>query len=67
MAKLTHLFSISLDLETSDKIRDVSERFGLKFSEICRECIINDLPKLIDRHAKAQKRGLGRYKKSRHD
>lgn len=62
MEKYTHRLSVAFDPETSDKIRDLKERFGLKFSDVVRECVDFDLPRLINRHTQAKRRGQGRYK-----
>lgn len=62
MKKLTHRLSVSLDPETTDKIYALKERFGLGYSDVIRECIQSDLPKLIQRHTQAKRRGQGRYK-----
>lgn len=63
MKRFTYQRSIAFDPDTVEKINNIEERFGLKFSEIVRECVKFDLPRLIDRHDKAKKRGQGRYKK----
>jgi len=39
-----------------EKIKDTAKRFNVSISEIVRECITNDLPKLIDRETKRTKR-----------
>ena len=62
MKRFTHNQSIAFDPETVDKIHNLKERFGLKFSEVVRECVENDLPRLINRHTQAKKRGQGRYR-----
>lgn len=62
MKKLTHRLTISFEPETVDKIRDLKERFGMGCSDVIRECVEFDLPKLINRHTQAKKRGQGRYK-----
>ena len=62
MKRLTHRLTISFDPETVDKIRDLKGRFGMGCSDVIRECVEFDLPKLINRHTQAKKRGQGRYK-----
>ena len=47
--------SIGFTEDLVDKIETVAEKLNSNFSEIVRECVINDLPKLIDRETKARK------------
>lgn len=60
--RYTYQRSIAFDLEMADKIKDIEKLFGLKFSEIVRECVEYDLPRLKQRHIKAKQRGQGRYR-----
>ena len=62
MKRYTHKQCVAFEPEMYDKINDLKKRFGLKFSEVVRECIENDLPKLIQRHTQAKRRGTGRYR-----
>lgn len=65
MERYTHKQSIAFEPDMVDKIDDLKDRFGLKFSEVVRECIEFDLPRLINRHTQAKKRGQGRYRTPR--
>ena len=38
-----------------EKIKDAAKRFDVPVSEIVRECVRNDLPKLIDRETKKRR------------
>ena len=64
MKKLTHRLTISFEPKTVDKISNLKKRFGMGYSDVIRECVEFDLPKLIKRHDKAKKRGHGRYRKN---
>ena len=57
--------SIGFTEDLADKIETAAEKLNTNFSEIVRECVINDLPKLIDRETKAMKTRKGRRKASR--
>lgn len=39
-----------------DKIKDAARRLNVSFSEVVRECVQNDLTKLLDRETKRTKR-----------
>ena len=39
-----------------DKIQDTADRLGVSFSEIVRECVINELPRLDAREKKRVQR-----------
>ena len=47
--------SIGFTEDLVDKIETAAEKLNSNFSEIVRECVINDLPKLIDRETRARK------------
>ena len=55
-ARFTQKLSITIDPELYRKMEIVIDEFGGSFSELIRECVNNDLPKLIDRKRKAIKR-----------
>ena len=53
MAKrYTAKISLSLTPETQGDLEAVSERFNIPVSEVVRECIESDLPRLIERYKK---------------
>ena len=54
--------SIGFTEDLADKIETAAEKLETNFSAIVRECVINDLPKLIDRETKAMKTRKGRRK-----
>ena len=62
MKRYTHKQCIAFEPETADKIDALKQRFGLKFSEVVRECVESDLPRLIRRHTQAKQQGRGRYR-----
>lgn len=62
MKRYTYQRSVAFDPEMVDKIKDIQKQLGLKFSEIVRECVEHELPKLKQRHIKAKNRGQGRYR-----
>lgn len=45
-------FTMYISENLHEKLREVSKRFRVPMTEIVRECITNDLPKLIDRENK---------------
>ena len=54
--------SIGFTEDLVDKIETAAEKLNSNFSEIVRECVINDLPKLIDRETRARKLRKARRK-----
>ena len=54
--------SVSFDPETVKRIKALKPRFGLKFTEVVRECVESDLPRLIQRHKNARQRKQERYR-----
>ena len=53
MAKrYTAKISLPLTPETRGDLEAVSERFNIPVSEVVRECIESDLPRLIERYKK---------------
>ena len=55
-ARFTERLTITLEPETLRKLEAISEEFGDSLSALIRECVNNDLPRLIDRKRKALKR-----------
>ena len=43
---------VSFTEKTADKIQAVADRFNVSFAEVVRECVNNDLDKLIERERK---------------
>ena len=62
MKRYTHKQCINFEPEMADKILELKSRFGLKFAEVVRDCVESDLPRLINRHTQAKRRGRGRYR-----
>ena len=62
MKRLTERIHVLLEPKTADKIRSLKERFGLREGEIVRELLEEGLDRLVERHAKAKRRGTGRYR-----
>lgn len=54
--RLTHQRCISFTEKTAQKIEEIATRLGVNFGDIVRECVENDLPKLI-----ARERGRRKY------
>ena len=50
--RYTAKISLSLTPETQGDLEAVSERFNIPVSEVVRECIESDLPRLIERYKK---------------
>lgn len=48
--------AISFSEEIAEKIQVEAERLNVSFSEIVRECVINDLPRLRERERKRIKK-----------
>ena len=48
--------SLSFPESLADKIQVEADRLDVTFSEIVRECVINDLPKLRERERKRMKK-----------
>ena len=55
-AQFTRRMNITLDDDLYRQIESVCEAFGGSMSAVVRECVQNDLPKLVERKKKAQKR-----------
>jgi len=51
----TSQFTMYIPESLHERLREVSERFKVPMTEIARECITNDLPKLVDRENKRRK------------
>ena len=48
--------SIGFPQTLADQIEEAAAKLNTNFSEIVRECVISDLPKLIDRETKKRTR-----------
>ena len=54
--KLGYQVHTSLTEKERDKLNDAAKRLGLSRSELIRLCILNELPKMLDRESKRTKR-----------
>ncbi len=54
--KLDYQVHTSLTEKERDKLNDAAKRLGLSRSELIRLCILNELPKMLDRESKRTKR-----------
>ena len=54
--KLGYQVHTSLTEKERDKLKDAAKRLGLSRSELIRLCILNELPKMLDRESKRTKR-----------
>ena len=53
---LTCQVHTSLTEKERDRLNDAAKRLRLSRSEVIRLCILNDLPKMLDRETKRKKR-----------
>ena len=54
--KLGYQVHTSLTEKERDRLNDAAKRLGLSRSELIRLCILNELPKMLDRESKRTKR-----------
>ena len=54
--KLGYQVHTSLTEKERDKLNDAAKRLGLSRSELIRLCVLNELPKMLDRESKRTKR-----------
>ena len=54
--KLDYQVHTSLTEKERDKLNDAAKRLGLSRSELIRLCVLNELPKMLDRESKRTKR-----------
>ena len=54
--KLDYQVHTSLTEKERDKLNDAAQRLGLSRSELIRLCVLNELPKMLDRESKRTKR-----------
>ena len=54
--RMTVQRSLSFPESLADKIQEEAKRLNTTFSEIVRECVINDLPRLRERERKRVKK-----------
>ena len=54
--RLTKQASVYLPESLSEKIKAEAKRLGVSFSEIVRDCVENDLPRLRERNRKRIKK-----------
>ena len=54
--KLGYQVHTSLTEKEKDKLNDAAQRLGLSRSELIRLCVLNELPKMLDRENKRTKR-----------
>ena len=50
--KLDYQVHTSLTEKERDKLNDAAQRLGLSRSELIRLCVLNELPKMLDRESK---------------
>ena len=54
--KLGYQVHTSLTEKERDRLNDASKRLGLSRSELIRLCLLNELPKMLDRESKRRQR-----------
>ena len=54
--KLDYQVHTSLTEKERDRLNDAAKRLGLSRSELIRLCVLNELPKMLDRESKRTKR-----------
>ena len=63
--RLTTQFSVYLTESVSERIQAEADRLGASISEIIRDCVENDLPRLKERNRKRIKKRKTASKSSR--
>ena len=48
--------AVGFDPDTFRKLSELADQFNTSMNEIVRDCVNNDLPRLVDRYKKRQRR-----------